>query len=326
MAARHPGPQGEAGGSQTFVGLTDTPASFTGESKKIARVNTGETALEVVDFDDIFGGTGATGDIIYRDAAGAWVRLAVGSNDEILTLASGLPSWAAASSGTSTLKQVLSGVISGTLGAVVPDPNSDSIPQDFGVCDSTATDTASRVGWSTDGLYFEGDTNSLINTQAYIVCEASPKYQATGNLMFVYKFSVPTITSIRWLAGFTAASESTTFGADDPADEYAMIQFSTNRSDTKFQYVTRDSGGTQEKTDSGVTMDTSVHYGTIEMTGSSVIFKLYDNAFAQQGSTVTHSTNIPTATTPLQPIVGVRTLAAATRQCRTFHEYIVIGG
>lgn len=34
------------GGATTFVGLTDTPANFTGSALKVARVNAGETALE----------------------------------------------------------------------------------------------------------------------------------------------------------------------------------------------------------------------------------------------------------------------------------------
>ncbi|NBT50182.1 MAG: hypothetical protein EBY40_04210 [Marivivens sp.] len=45
----------------------------------------------------------ATGDIYYRSAGGAFTRLPVGTDGQVLTLASGLPSWAAASGGGSTL-------------------------------------------------------------------------------------------------------------------------------------------------------------------------------------------------------------------------------
>ena len=44
-------------------------------------------------------GSDATGDIIYRNASGKLARLAVGSDGEVLKLASGLPSWAADSAG-----------------------------------------------------------------------------------------------------------------------------------------------------------------------------------------------------------------------------------
>jgi len=39
-------------------------------------------------------GSDATGDLYYRSSGGAFSRLAVGSNGQVLTLASGLPSWA----------------------------------------------------------------------------------------------------------------------------------------------------------------------------------------------------------------------------------------
>ena len=35
-------------GVSTFLGLSDTPASFSGEATKFARVNAGETALEFI--------------------------------------------------------------------------------------------------------------------------------------------------------------------------------------------------------------------------------------------------------------------------------------
>lgn len=36
-------------GVRTFVGLDDTPAAYTGQAAKVARVNAGESAVEVVD-------------------------------------------------------------------------------------------------------------------------------------------------------------------------------------------------------------------------------------------------------------------------------------
>ena len=38
----------------------------------------------------------ATGDLYYRSAGGAFTRLPIGSTDQVLTVASGLPSWSAA--------------------------------------------------------------------------------------------------------------------------------------------------------------------------------------------------------------------------------------
>lgn len=54
------------------------------------------------------GGTGATsyatGDILYASASNTLSKLSAGSDNEVLTLASGVPSWAAAAGGLSSLK------------------------------------------------------------------------------------------------------------------------------------------------------------------------------------------------------------------------------
>lgn len=53
---------------------------------------TGPTRKKLAAYDDA---SGATGDIYYRNASGVFTRLAPGSNGQVLTLASGIPSWGA---------------------------------------------------------------------------------------------------------------------------------------------------------------------------------------------------------------------------------------
>jgi hypothetical protein len=74
-----------ASGSLEF--LTDT-LYFT--------TTTGTTRKTIAMYND---GSGATGDTYYRDSGGNFTRLAVGSTGQVLTVASGLPSWATVSSG-----------------------------------------------------------------------------------------------------------------------------------------------------------------------------------------------------------------------------------
>lgn len=60
------------------------------------------TRLTVAAYNDA---SGATGDVYYRDANGNFTRLAAGTNTHVLTLAGGLPTWAAPSGGSGLSQQ-----------------------------------------------------------------------------------------------------------------------------------------------------------------------------------------------------------------------------
>ena len=67
-------------------------------------------------------GSDAEGDVYYRNASGVLTRLAAGSDTEVLTLASGIPSWAAATTGDITGVTAGSGLTGGgTSGTVTVD-------------------------------------------------------------------------------------------------------------------------------------------------------------------------------------------------------------
>ena len=55
-----------------------------------------------------------TGDIMYASSASNPARLGIGSSAQVLTVASGIPSWAAPSSGSLTLAQIATGSMTGT--------------------------------------------------------------------------------------------------------------------------------------------------------------------------------------------------------------------
>jgi len=59
--------------------------------------NQAHTLFSTADHSDVTG-TPASGDLIYRNGSSQWTRLAKGSDDQILKLASGLPTWAAVNS------------------------------------------------------------------------------------------------------------------------------------------------------------------------------------------------------------------------------------
>ena len=62
----------------------------------------------------IYGGTGqasvATGDLLYGSATNTWSKLAAGTNGYVLTLAAGVPTWAASTGGVTSFQTSLSGL------------------------------------------------------------------------------------------------------------------------------------------------------------------------------------------------------------------------
>lgn len=74
--------------------------------------------------------TTTTGDIIYRNSGGTLSRLGVGSSGQVLTVAAGLPSWAAASGGVSSITGTANQIAaSASTGAVTLSiPNNPTLP------------------------------------------------------------------------------------------------------------------------------------------------------------------------------------------------------
>lgn len=52
-------------------------------------------------------GSDATGDLHYRNAGGVFTRLGIGSAAQVLTVAGGLPAWAASSGSSESAKTIL---------------------------------------------------------------------------------------------------------------------------------------------------------------------------------------------------------------------------
>jgi len=82
-----------------------------GTTEQTLKMNTAASAPEYGTTDEIGGGTGQTsytsGDFLYASGANTLAKLAKGSDDEILTLASGVPTWASAPAATGKVLQVI---------------------------------------------------------------------------------------------------------------------------------------------------------------------------------------------------------------------------
>ena len=101
------------GSSLTSVG-TITSGTWSGTAIDVPHGGTGATTKTAA-FDALSPMTTA-GDIIYGGTSGTGTRLAKGSDGQVLTIASGVPAWAAAAAGGSSVTEVSDEVASATVG------------------------------------------------------------------------------------------------------------------------------------------------------------------------------------------------------------------
>ncbi len=151
--------------SGTLLSSPEAGAVEFNSDKFYVTQTTGSTRKTIAAYDDT---SGATGDIYYRDSSGNFIRLAVGGNDEILTVTSGLPSWKVAPAGDIT------GPASATDNAVVRfDATTGKIIQDSAVtiADTTGDITGGKYntvtisGTNTPIIAIDGTTSiSGVNT------------------------------------------------------------------------------------------------------------------------------------------------------------------
>jgi len=104
--------------------------------------------------------TTTTGDIIYASGANTPARLGIGSSAQVLTVASGVPSWAAASSGAMTL------IGTTTLGTAAADITFSSISSSYQNLKIIFSGRGSSAGNNVDQLLIQvnGDTASNYRT------------------------------------------------------------------------------------------------------------------------------------------------------------------
>lgn len=98
----------------------------------------------------------ASGDIIYGGTSGTATRLAKGTDGHVLTLASGVPSWAAVSAGTVTTVSVTTA--NGVSGSVATATSTPAITLTLGAITPTSV-TATGAGTFRDNVFVSGVAN-----------------------------------------------------------------------------------------------------------------------------------------------------------------------
>jgi hypothetical protein len=146
-------------------------------------------------------------------------------------------------------------------------------------------------------------------------------YTSDLKFIYTYKFALGNITDIRF---WTGLSTTTNAMIDADSDNNTVgIQYSTNRPDTNFQFLSE--GTTQTLVDSGVAADTDPHiFEMIYTPGVSVNFKLWNSTHTTLEADQTITTNLVAASTGLEITAGISTLAAAVKSITQYKGELLI--
>ena len=118
-------------------------------------------------------GSQAAGDILYASSGSAWARLSAGTDGQILTLASGIPSWATVT-GTGTVTSIIAGT--GLTGGTITTTG------------TIALDLAYSPTWT--GTHTFNNAISFAAAQTFNAAKLTIASQATGDILYASSASV----------------------------------------------------------------------------------------------------------------------------------------
>ena len=179
--------------------------------------------------------------------------------------------------------------------------------------------TASTIG-ADNGFYAEQYTNTSSGNDAAIRMTAFEEIPPFADSLFIAKYRVLDNTDIRVFVGWSTLAFNQVNDNDTITDDAVGFQFSSSRGDTNWQLITND-GGTQTTTNSGLAFSTSqIYIMEIEFTGvgTSVRFRISDENFNVLMNDTVVTSNLPTASSDLSPLLGIQTLTTAAKTCRFY--------
>lgn len=143
-----------------------------------------------------------------------------------------------------------------------------------------------------------------------------------NGFFFSARIGVVDTTSIRTFVGLGNQTIATMVGADAPTGHHIGFQYSTNRSDTNWQFEMRD-GTTQNVVNTGVAFTANKVYDLSfycvnQCNSVSWQIKNITDGTITKGST---SSNLPGASTSLRMVVGVSTLTTTAKNIRMQQAY-----
>lgn len=166
-----------ASNTLTFTGTDGTSFAFPGSSDTVVTLGATQTltAKTITATSNVLGGvtmtlgSDGTGDIYYRSAGGLLTRLGIGSNTNVLTISSGLPSWQAGTAASS--------INAGTTTVVGTCSTLQLLFNNAGVsgCENIAS-----ILTAGNGISITGTTNATITNTGLVKVQPAQKISATA--------------------------------------------------------------------------------------------------------------------------------------------------
>ena len=238
----------------------------------------------------------AKGDLAAATGSDAATKLSVGKNKEMIIADS------SASNGLSwkSLDLLLHMGIQAWGTRYISQVSVKSAGLDFFESSSSSSYTSAT---SSNPNYRSITTAASLNSDTYIGINSSPDNPYYGKRIILSGvFGISTTSSIRCFIGFNASGPL----ASDTAPSHSMcFRYSTSAGDTTWRAVVKD-GATQQDTDTGVAIDTSLHHFLVIYDYAATEIRFYIDGVLK----VTHTANLPVSTNQAYLTAGCRTLSA----------------
>lgn len=190
---------------------------------------------------------------------------------------------------------------------------------------ATTVDAASRANGDVAGAFFEQDTPASVGGLAYI--DGGSNERRTYKPALVWKFDLRDVGDVRFFCGFhdDLSTPADLLGSDDPAHAHIGVQFSTDRADVNWQFVSRNDAGAQVVRDSGVAAASAPLFVVLlaeQDAGVALLIGdlLTGDPFAQ---TFFADADCPSLDHTLKPVCGIESRAVATKTLAHYHAKTV---
>ncbi len=239
------------------------------------------------------------GDMLYENASLGKMRLPIGATGQVLTVASGLPSWANApattlypSSGIILFDDFVGGVSGGGTGTIGA----------LGWSSATSGTGAALGTTITAGAFGSVKLISGTTSSGYAAC-----YLVSAGTYLGFNFSTA-VFDMRWRASLSSASSITFMGMtenngpESGATDEIGIAF-INGTDTYWSLVTKEASSSRNAVPIGTNApDTNFHTFRLRGDGTGTIYASID-----YGTEVSTSTSVPTTTSLCISAINVST-------------------